>query len=484
MQINEIHSGQSMPSRTLVISANPHIRTKLHQILTGAQWEVDCFEKSEDLSRLEDERIWSLVLVGENGNCKFSLDIIDRLRPHIEKERTQVVVLSETPSIDEAILYHEHGAADYRRWPLLPSDILEMANEARRQSQPLSRENENSVIKIEPEKSQSTRVMIGGSPPMLRLFHQIFKIAHSRNNSSVLIAGETGSGKEIVAHQIHQSSKCTGAFYAVNCAALVEGLFESELFGHEKGSFTGAQATKKGLWEEAANGTLFLDEITEAPLTAQTKLLRVLQEGTFRRVGGNREIPASARIIAASNRDIEKAIKEGIFREDLYYRLGEVVRVPPLRERVEDIPLLVNHFCHRAKKEMIIMPEAMEALCHQYWAGNVRELERFINRLFTFSGRRVFLEDIQRFTEPQKIRRNHLTGDFLLSLKNSYTKEDWPTMPEIRRRYVVEVYLEIGNAYRVSQMLRMDYRTVSAILNEEGLLSTKISGETATPLFP
>jgi transcriptional regulator with GAF, ATPase, and Fis domain len=167
------------------------------------------------------------------------------------------------------------------------------------------------------------------------------------------------------------------------------GLLESDLFGHEKGAFTGAYATKKSFWEEAAGGTLFLDEITEASLTVQAKLLRALQEGLIRRVGSNQEIKVAARVIAASNKD-EKAVKEGTFRQDLYYRLGQILRLPPLRERREDIPELADHFRRRAMKETVFTPEALDALCDYDWPGNMREFESVIQRIIAFSGRFVF----------------------------------------------------------------------------------------------
>src|SRR5262245_50300147 len=178
---------------------------------------------------------------------------------------------------------------------------------------------------------------------------------------------------------------------------------------------------------QAANGTLFLDEITEASQSSQAKLLRVLQEGTFRRVGSNQEIKASARIIATSNRNIEKAIKDGVFREDLFYRLGEVIRVPPLRERTEDIPLLVAHFCRLAGKGIIITPEAMNALRQYTWPGNVRELESVINKLITFCGKRIFPEDVQQYIQIPKRRAEHIIRDFLLSLMNANPFEKRPT---------------------------------------------------------
>jgi DNA-binding NtrC family response regulator len=468
----------------LLLSANPHIRTKLQMILGNAQWEVDSCGTFDEFQRLADQRVWFLALIIEKAGYNLSLEVIERLRPWIEAEQTHAVILSESPSAADAMICYEGGALDYRGWPMLPSEVLEIASQSHRQSQPASNEDEDTALIVRPAKNDIAKVMIGGSRPMLELSRQIFKVAQSHNNLPVFINGETGTGKEVVAWQIHQSSKRPGSFRAINCAAVVEGLLESELFGHEKGAFTGAHAMKKGLWEEAANGTLFLDEITEASPTMQSKLLRVLQEGTFRRVGSNQEIKATARIIAASNRDIETAIKDGAFREDLFYRLGEVLRVPPLRERIEDIPLLVAHFCRRTEKSIIITPEAMNALRHHKWPGNVRELEGIVNKLVTFCGKRIFLEDVQRYLQITKRSHEHITRDFLLSLMNANPLDDRPTVPEIRKRYVIETFYEVGREFQVAKTLNMDYRTVSAILRKEKLLPPESGDDTDTPLFP
>jgi transcriptional regulator with GAF, ATPase, and Fis domain len=235
-------------------------------------------------------------------------------------------------------------------------------------------------------------MMIGGSAAIIAFSKQIARIARTPGMRA-FITGETGTGKEVVARTIHEISRCSGPFRAVNCAATVEGLLESDLFGHEKGAFTDAYATKKGFWEEAAGG-LFLDEITEASLTVQAKLLRALQEGLIRRVGSNQEIKVATRVIAASYKDIEKAVKDGTFRQDLYYRLGQAMRLPPLRERRKDMPELIENFRRRAMKETVFTPEAIDALCDYDWLGNMREIESVIQRIIAFSGRFVFREDV------------------------------------------------------------------------------------------
>ena len=280
---------------------------------------------------------------------------------------------------------------DYLAWPVAPSQLLEITERIRKLTSFAATNASESIPLNEPaQKSRGIdRVLVGCSAAMIELSKQIVRVARS-DDLRVFITGETGTGKEVVARLIHEISGRKGPFLALNCAATVESLLESELFGHEKGAFTGAHTTKKGLWEEAANGTLFLDEITETSPAVQAKLLRVLQEGTIRRVGSNREIKVSARVIAASNRDLEQAVKDGQFRQDIYYRLGQVLRLPPLRERLEDIPLLVEHFLQRASIQVVITPEAMEVLCAYDWPGNVRELESVIQQIISSSGRFVF----------------------------------------------------------------------------------------------
>ncbi len=241
--------------------------------------------------------------------------------------------------------------------------------------------------------------IVGRSGAMVEVFESIEKVGGSR--ATVLLLGESGTGKELIARAVHYNSpQAEGPFITLNCAALPENLIESELFGHEKGAFTGATALRKGRFELADGGTLFLDEIGELPLGMQSKLLRVLQERTFERVGGTRPITVQVRLIAATNRDLERAVAEGLFREDLYYRLKVVpIRVPPLRERKEDIPLLVDHFLKRLRLEhqrpTTIMPDALARLVEHQWPGNVRELENTLERM-VIMGRQpqITLQDV------------------------------------------------------------------------------------------
>ncbi|MGH9837984.1 MAG: sigma-54-dependent transcriptional regulator [Blastocatellia bacterium] len=466
------HNAAASSDRALIVSPNPNAVRKQRMILMNDHWKVVACENFDEFLTRADEGSWPLVLVTEKAGCDLAENILEKLRPEIKADRTQVTVFSETPSVGDTAFCIKRGAAHYRPWPVLPSEILEIAARARRQIhyEADADDHERTPSINDSGKSSEYREMIGTSRPLTDLMEKLVKIAES-HNLSAFITGETGVGKEVVARQIHQLSERSGHLCAINCAAMAESLLESELFGHEKGAFTGAHAVKKSLWEEAAHGTLFLDEITEASPALQAKLLRVLQEGTIRRVGSNQETKVTARVIAASNRNIEKAIADGSFREDLFYRFDEVVHVPSLRERIEDIPLLVEHFCRRAGKGTIFTPDAMALLCRHKWPGNVRELERAVNKLTTYCGRRIFPDDVHRHaplpdesgTRPADDR----TKLFLSALLNATRRGGWPSMQQIRATYVIEVYHQLGQTYPVAKALRMDYRTVNAILKEE-----------------
>jgi DNA-binding NtrC family response regulator len=288
----------------------------------------------------------------------------------------------------------KEGAVDYIRKPVTIDELRALAVRARTYRS--QNQKPESTVAAELESSS----IIGKSAKMLEVYKAIARVAAS--NVSVLITGASGTGKELVAHAIHQHSKrANQPFTPVNCGSFTETILESELFGHEKGAFTGAGNVHKGLVEATDGGTLFLDEITETTLSFQVKLLRVIQEQQVRRVGSTKYIPVNVRILAASNRDISKLLQRGRFREDLYYRLAVVqVRMPSLEERREDIPLLVRHFLQQfnAKNnlEVTIEPEAISQLQNMNWPGNVRELENTVNRLAIFAPTgRVTLADVE-----------------------------------------------------------------------------------------
>ena len=304
-----------------------------------------------------------------------------RIRPDAE-----VIVVTAFSTTETAIAAMKAGAHDYLTKPFKIDEVglvVDRAMEKRR----LARENV--ALRDEIKGRYKLDRLLGKSPPMQRVFDILRKVASSR--ASVLLVGESGTGKELAAHALHELSPRTGPFVAVNCGAIPETLLESELFGHVRGSFTGANADKQGLFEAANTGTLMLDEVAELPLAMQVKLLRVLQERKVKPVGGVSEREVDVRIVAATNRDLEAEVEKSTFRQDLYYRLNVIqLRLPPLRERREDLPLLVDHFIRKFSAEHGrnvdgAAPEVMSALVLYHFPGNVRELENMIERAVTLS---------------------------------------------------------------------------------------------------
>jgi DNA-binding NtrC family response regulator len=308
-----------------------------------------------------------------------------------------VLVLTGFPTIETAVESMKLGAADYLTKPFFPDDLLATA---RRLLQGKRLREENRSLQRQVERAYTFDEIVGKSPAMQVVFETIRRAAAS--DVDVLIVGETGTGKELVARSIHKRSlRHKARFMPIDCGAIPENLVESEFFGHERGAFTGAHERRLGLLEVADGGTVFLDEIIDMPLSLQAKLLRVLQERRFRRVGGKDEIAVNIRVVAAASRDLAAEIRAQRFRGDLYYRLNVgYIAIPPLRERVEDIPLLVAYFIDRYRQEMgkpamELKPEVMEILTAYHWPGNIRELQNVIKRALMMSfGRILSLHDL------------------------------------------------------------------------------------------
>ena len=295
---------------------------------------------------------------------------------------TPVVLITAYTSMRDAVEMVKEGAFDYISKPFEMDEIIATLERALRLSDAM---RENARLRSEIEGRNGFEQLVGTSPAFRRVIEQIGEVCGSR--ATVLLTGESGTGKEVVARAIHfNSPRKTKPFVAVNCAAIPEGLIESELFGHVKGAFTGAVATRRGRFADADHGTVFLDEIGDMPAATQAKMLRVLQEQTFERVGGNETIRTDVRLIAATNRDLAAWSAEGKFRPDLYYRLGVfTIHLPPLRERGGDLPLLVRHFLRRFSKELgrevqEVAPNALERLCGHSWPGNIRELQSVLKQ--------------------------------------------------------------------------------------------------------
>lgn len=363
-------------TRTILVADDDRaIRTVLSQALGRAGYTVRATSSASTLWRWVEEGTGDLVITDVVMPDENGLDLvprIKRLRPDM-----RVIVMSAQSTFMTALKAAQRGAFEYLPKPFDLKELLAIV--ARALSAP-------AIVAAAAEEGEGERLpLVGRSPAMQEIYRTVARL--TTTDLTVMITGESGTGKELVARALHDyGRRRTGPFVAINMAAIPRELIESELFGHERGAFTGALARGVGRFEQAAGGTLFLDEIGDMPPEAQTRLLRVLQEGEFTTVGGRNPIKANVRIVAATHRDLRQAIRQGLFREDLFYRLNVVpIRLPPLRERIEDIPLLARHFLDRAKASGLpgkqLDSEAMERLRQHSWPGNARELENLMRRL-------------------------------------------------------------------------------------------------------
>ena len=361
----------------LVADDDQAIRTVLSRALGREGFEVRTAANAATLWRWVadgegDLVITDVVMPDENG-----LDLIPRIRRH--RPQLRVIVMSARSTLLTAVKATERGAFEYLPKPFDLRDLLSVVRRA------LSEPQDAVDSEEPPAEGEEALPLIGRSPAMQEIYRSLARLMAT--DLTVMIYGESGTGKELVARALHDYGKRRhGPFVAINMAAIPRELIESELFGHEKGAFTGATSRGIGRFRQAEGGTLFLDEIGDMPLDAQTRLLRVLQEGEFTTVGGTSPIKADARIISATHRDLRLLVRQGLFREDLFYRLNVVpIRLPPLRERREDIPELSRHFLAQMQSEGLptkaISPQGMELLAAAAWPGNVRELENLIRRL-------------------------------------------------------------------------------------------------------
>jgi two-component system response regulator PilR (NtrC family) len=371
--------------KILVVDDEQSLRDVLSIMLKRAGYTVTSAADGEEAIELLDREIFDLVITDLRMPKIDGMEVLKAVKS--ASPETVVLIITAFATADSAVEAMKQGAYDYLTKPFQVDEvqlIIRNALEKRRLT------TENMLLKREMASQSSFAQLVGQSEAMQKVFDVVRKVADSKSN--VLICGESGTGKELVARAIHyNSTRSALPFVAVNCSAVPETLLESELFGHMKGSFTGAISNKAGLFEVANGGTIFLDEIGDTTPTIQVKLLRVIQEREFRRVGGNQDIKVDVRVVAATNKDLEKAIADGSFREDLYYRLDVIpIRLPPLRMRTGDIPLLVDHFLERFSKESgrskpVISLEAMHVLLGHEWRGNVRELENLIERVVAFA---------------------------------------------------------------------------------------------------
>jgi DNA-binding NtrC family response regulator len=403
--------GGSM-TKVLIVEDNETLRFGMRATLERAGFEVaDAADGPSALERHERGDV-DLVITDLKMAPMDGMEVLRRVKAR--RPSTEVIVITAYGTIELAVEAMKAGAADFVEKPFSP-DALEIrvrrletfiAERARREQA----EAETDYLREVVSRRFQVDEIVGSSPVMLSVFEQIRKVAPTE--SAVLITGESGTGKELVARAIHRNSRrAAGPFVQVNCGALAEGVLESELFGHEKGAFTGAVRRRKGRFELAQGGTLLLDEVGEVPPSTQVKLLRVLQEKTYERVGGEETLRADVRIVAATNRDLRKEVESGGFREDLYYRLHVIpIEMPPLRDRPEDIPLLADFFLARLCRErghapVALTPGAKSVLGSYAWPGNVRELENVMERALVLAdGPSIDAADLPLLTKPSPSR--------------------------------------------------------------------------------
>jgi len=446
-----------MSAKILIAEDDADLRDLLQDDLEDAGHEtVVAIDGRAAMAHIEREReridllITDVRMPGLTGD-----ELLAAMRTR--RSEAPVIVITAFGSVEQAVEMVKAGAFQYLTKPFDTDDLLRAVAEALEQSAP-----QREQARLRRELPEAPMRIIGASRPMRELFKLIARAA--RGSSTVLVTGESGTGKELVARSIHEASERKGSFVPVNCAAIPAELMESELFGHTGQAFTGAKQARAGLFESADGGTLFLDEIGEMPLAVQPKLLRVLQEGTVRRVGADREREINVRVIAATNRDLEKEVSEGRFREDLFWRLNVIhLRIPPMRERPFDIPLLVEHFINKIAEKsgqtpLNVMPETLAALTAYSWPGNARELENVIERA-------VALADDDNLTPddlPERVRLNGQTSSLI-----ARARERRMTLRELEKEYIIEALrMTGGNKSRAAEILGFDRRTLHRKLDE------------------
>jgi len=454
------------PAIILVADDDAVARELLADALKKEGYSVEAFASGEDvITRGRQGRV-DLVLTDIRMGRIDGLAVLrefKRLNP-----ATAVVVLTAFGSLEGAIEAIKQGAYDYLAKPFKKEDIKLVV---KRSLEHCRLVRENARFREELTGKETWSPLVGSSPAMLEVYKLVARVAE--NKSTVLLQGESGTGKELIARAIHVNGpRRNKPFIPVNCAALPDTLLESEMFGYEKGAFTGAVGTKMGLFESADGGTLFLDEIGDLGKELQVKLLRVMQDQEVRRVGGTTSTRVDVRIIAATNRDLEQLVKDDTFRGDLYYRLKVVpITLPSLAERREDIPLLVQHFLHKCAAGINhvvrgILPETMALLTRYDWPGNVRELENVVERAMSLShGPLLTPDDV-----PQAIRDAVTGGRGVSPSQGEWADEAYLTLEEVEKRHVLCVLKETkGNKVKAAKILGIDRRTLYRMAERFGL---------------
>ncbi len=452
--------------RILLVEDEKLKRISLTDALERKKFEVvPCDNPLEALAVLNEEDSVDVIVTDLKMPKMNGIDFIKKVR-EFDKE-VPIIVVTAYATVETAVDAMKLGAYDYITKPFTTDELILVLDRLRDYQEIVK---ENIYLRSKIRNRYRFENIIGRSKPMQEIYRIIQTIADS--DSTVLIQGESGTGKELIANAIHFNSRRRNKpLICVSCAALTESLFESEIFGHEKGAFTGAVREKKGRFELADGGTIFLDDVDDIPLVSQVKLLRVLQERTFERVGGTKSISVDVRVVAATKVNLFEKVRNREFREDLYYRLNVVpIILPPLRERKEDIPLLVEHFVNKYQKKSPVRKfsnEAMKAMLSYDWPGNVRELENIVERICTLTTHElVQLEDLPDFLmTPSR-------GTF--SCRGFESSENGLNFSELIQSYEKELLLWAlkkadGNRSKASQLLQLKRTTLQDKLKKYGL---------------
>lgn len=410
----------------MIVDDEESVRDSLYNWFIEDDYKVECAENAKKALNILQSENYDIVLADIKMPGMDGLEMLKRIKT-LRKESI-VIVMTAFATVDTAVQALKDGAFDYVTKPFDPDDLSHLIRNASRQ---ITLVEENEILKDRVVSLENVEDVVGNSVAMQMVFQEIESVASS--NASVIITGESGTGKELVARAIHANSpRRFFPMVSVHCGALTESLLESELFGHEKGAFTGAVYNRKGRFEMADSGTIFLDEIATISAKMQVELLRVLETKSFVRVGGNKEISSDFRVICATNRDLKSMVDKGTFREDLFYRLNVVnIHVPPLRERPEDIPLLVDHFIKKYclsmnKPVMTIDTSALKRIEEYPFPGNIRELENMIERAIVVgNGKKISIKDLPLWKEtaaPTLESLDDLGKKHIMQILNKY---DW-----------------------------------------------------------
>jgi len=463
--------------KALVVDDDHLVRSNVAEVLSNDGWEVsEAASAAEAMEYLQQEN-WSLVFCDVRLSAKNAHEGYDVLRNFAEKQpEAQIVLMTGHGSAVGALDAVSSGAYDYLMKPFEIADVKRISQAVRRGIEKRAGRRISDELPSPPVYTSDID-LIGVSAAFVEVMKLVGRVAAT--NLPVLITGESGTGKEIVARAIHhRSPRADKPFVAVNCGALPAELIESELFGHVRGSFTGATVDRRGLWQEADRGTVFLDEITETSLAFQVKLLRALQEGEIRRVGSNQTQRVDVRVIAATNRDAEAEVRDGRFRQDLLYRLNAVtIHLPALRERIEDIRPLARYFADRAigpnARPISFSREAVSLLENYDWPGNVRELENAVVRATALCDQTVRAEDL-----PERVRR-HAKVPETDAAESAVTSPPEPDdevllpLSEIERRHILLVLSRThGNKQAAARILGIDRTTLQRKLERYDLENT------------